>query len=84
MFDSSPAKELRPMLPHMRGNIRVYSAFAVVSRATLMGGTAPTVQQTLLKVKMAVLWDLCQTGIWKGKKEVWLTWVVGIGRFQSR
>ena len=84
MFDSSPAEELRLMLPHMRGNIRVYSASTVVSRATLMGGTGPTVQQILLKVKMAVLWDLCQTGVWKGKKEVWLTLVVGIRRIRSQ
>ena len=47
------------MLPHMRGNIRVYSASAVVSRATLMGDTGPKVQQTLLKVKMWGLIGIC-------------------------
>jgi len=80
IFESWPAKELRPIFLHLRENVRVYSASAVVSRATLMGDMGRTVQQTLLKVKMAVLWDLCRTGVWKGKKEVWLTFVARIRR----
>jgi hypothetical protein len=47
---------VRSILLHLRENVRVYSASAVVSRATLTGGgMGLTVQQTPLKVKMAVL-----------------------------
>ena len=47
IFESWPAKELRPILLHLRENVRVYLASAVVSRATDGGVVGPVPDRSL-------------------------------------